>query len=118
MSQAPSSRWALNSFQSGKTFRHNSLITNTLQPEGCITYLQIMELINCVYKTKYSKYKSIKNMIKDRFQGKTKYLKKKLWKKTVERPGFNLKEPLFSKKKKTKKEAILPQACYRKKTAF
>ena len=57
-------------------------------------------------------------MIKDRFQGKTKYLKKKLWKKTVKRPGFNLKEPLFSKKKTTKKEAILPQACYRKKTAF
>ena len=77
-----------------------------------------MELINCVYKTKYSKYKSIKNMIKDRFQGKTKHLKKKLWKKTVKRPGFYLKEPLFSKKKKTKKEAILLQACYRKKTAF
>ena len=63
-----------------------------------------MELINCVYKTKYSKYKSIKNMIKDRFQGKTKYLKKKLWKKTVKRPGFYLKEPLFFKKKKQKKK--------------
>ena len=77
-----------------------------------------MELINCVYKTKYSKYKSIKNMIKDRFQGKTKYLKKKLWKKTVKRPGFYLKEPLFSKTKKQKKKQYFMQACYRKKTAF
>ena len=42
----------------------DSLITNTLQPEGWIAYLQMVELIKCVYKTKYSKYKSIKNMIK------------------------------------------------------
>ena len=38
----------------------DSLITNTLQPEGWIAYLQMVELIKCVYKTKYSKYKSIK----------------------------------------------------------
>ena len=40
----------------------DSLITNTLQPEGWIAYLQMVELIKCVYKTKYSKYKSIKNV--------------------------------------------------------
>ena len=38
----------------------DSLIANTLQPEGWIAYLQMVELIKCVYKTKYSKYKSIK----------------------------------------------------------
>ena len=32
--------------------------------DSWIAYLQMIELINCLYKTKYSKYKSIKNMIK------------------------------------------------------
>ena len=29
-----------------------------------MAYLQMIELIKCVHKTKYSKYKSIKNMTK------------------------------------------------------
>ena len=31
-----------------------------MQPEGWIAYLQMMELVKCVFKTKYSKYKGIK----------------------------------------------------------